>query len=93
MESNVAAVKRLEALAAKHGATTAQLSLAWLIAQNVFPIPGTKRVARLQENWGAIELSGRLTPELVQEIGDAVPEFQGGRGDDHYMGATWESRL
>ena len=46
----------IAALAGKRGATPAQISLAWLLAQgdDVVPIPGTKRRTYLEENVGAL---------------------------------------
>ena len=45
----------MQAVAAELGATPAQVALAWLLAQgdDIAPIPGTKRVARLEENVAA----------------------------------------
>jgi aryl-alcohol dehydrogenase-like predicted oxidoreductase len=63
----VAAVKKL---AADKGCTAGQLALAWVMAQgeDVVPIPGTKRVAYLEENAGAsyVELSGDELAQLDQ---------------------------
>ena len=48
----------LKAIAAEVGATPGQVSLAWLLAKgdHVVPIPGTKRVSRIEENAGAGDL-------------------------------------
>src|SRR3984893_2911840 len=53
--------RRLEAIAVEKNCAPAQLSLAWLLAQgpDVIPIPGTKQIARVEENLGALEV--RLT--------------------------------
>ncbi len=67
-QRNLRIVDEVRAVAAAAGATPAQVALAWLLAQgdDIAPIPGTKRVARVEENTGAdrIELSagqvGRL---------------------------------
>jgi aryl-alcohol dehydrogenase-like predicted oxidoreductase len=52
----------VRAIAAEAGATPAQIALAWLLAQgnDIAPIPGTRRVARVEENTAAdtVELSG-----------------------------------
>jgi aryl-alcohol dehydrogenase-like predicted oxidoreductase len=58
LESNLAIVDAVEAIAAEAGATPAQVALAWILAQGegIAPIPGTKRVERLEENAGADEL-------------------------------------
>ncbi|MDQ6522055.1 aldo/keto reductase [Nocardioides sp. LHD-245] len=59
--TNLGLVDQVRALAAQHGCTPGQLALAWVLAQgdDVAPIPGTKRVAYLEENAGAraVELS------------------------------------
>ncbi|OBH49891.1 aldo/keto reductase [Mycobacterium mantenii] len=72
---NLRCADELRDISADIGATPAQVALAWLLAKgpDIVPIPGTKRVARLEENAGAdaIELSGdqlarldRLTPPV-----------------------------
>ena len=62
-EKNRALVERVEAMAADKECTVAQLSLAWLLAQgkDVLPIPGTKRIERLEENLAALDV------ELTQD--------------------------
>ena len=72
-QKNRALVERVEAIAADKRCTVAQLCLAWLLAQgpDVLPIPGTKRIERLEENLGALDV--RLTPEEVETIGQMVP--------------------
>ena len=71
---NRALVERAEAIAADKRCTVAQLSLAWLLAQgpDVLPIPGTKRIERLEENIGALDV--QLTPEEIAGIAEAVPK-------------------
>jgi len=56
---NLELLRQFEDLARELEATPAQLALAWLLAQgeDVVPIPGTRRIARLMENLGALELS------------------------------------
>lgn len=58
-ERNVAAVDALRAIAESKGATVAQLSLAWLLAQgeHIVPIPGTRSSARADENASAADLA------------------------------------
>ena len=60
---NLRIVDAVEAVAKELGATPAQVALAWLLAQgdDIAPIPGTKRVARLEENIAAdaLELTAR----------------------------------
>jgi aryl-alcohol dehydrogenase-like predicted oxidoreductase len=56
---NVNVVTLIEKMAAQKGCTAAQLGLAWLLAQGeqIVPIPGTKRLDRVQENLGALQVS------------------------------------
>jgi aryl-alcohol dehydrogenase-like predicted oxidoreductase len=70
---NRALVERIEAIAAENSCTPAQLVLAWLLAQgpDVIPIPGTKRIARLEENLGALQV--QLTVADVDRISAAIP--------------------
>lgn len=69
---NLKLVKDLEKLAEKKGCTPGQLTLAWLMAEgeDIFPIPGTKKVSRLEENLGALEVV--LSKEEVKEIRSVV---------------------
>ena len=55
LQANLALVEVLNRIAAEVGATPAQLALAWLLHQQpwIVPIPGTKRIERLEENVGA----------------------------------------
>jgi aryl-alcohol dehydrogenase-like predicted oxidoreductase len=67
LDANLALLERVRAVAAAHGATPAQVALAWVLAQapDLIPIPGTKRSKYLRENLGA----GRLaldTAELAE---------------------------
>jgi aryl-alcohol dehydrogenase-like predicted oxidoreductase len=66
-------VEGLEAIAADRRCTVAQLCLAWLLAQgeDVLPIPGTKHLARLEENLGALDIT--LTAEEAAAIAEVIP--------------------
>jgi aryl-alcohol dehydrogenase-like predicted oxidoreductase len=70
---NRALVDKIAAIARAKGCTTAQLALAWLLAQGseVVPIPGTKRAQRLDENLGALSI--KLSTEEVAKLGAAIP--------------------
>lgn len=61
-QKNLDLVKEVEAIAREKGCTTAQLALAWVLAQgdDIVPIPGTKHIKYLDQNIGAldVELSG-----------------------------------
>jgi aryl-alcohol dehydrogenase-like predicted oxidoreductase len=69
-ERNLELVERFKGIAADLGHTPAQLALAWLLHQgdDVVPIPGTRRVSRVQENAAAtdIELSGEQLAALEE---------------------------
>jgi aryl-alcohol dehydrogenase-like predicted oxidoreductase len=72
-EKNVAAVEQLSVLAAAKDATVSQLALAWLLAQrdDIVPIPGTRSVARLEENVGAADLV--LDAQDLKQIDEILP--------------------
>ena len=78
LEANQAIVARVRELAAEKGASPGQLALAWLLAQQpwIVPIPGTRRLSRLEENAGAttVGLSADERAELdrlVDSVGVA----------------------
>jgi len=66
-------VQRVQAIAEEKGCTPAQLVLTWLLAQgpDVIPIPGTKRIGRLEENLGALRV--QLTAADLDRISAAIP--------------------
>lgn len=66
--TNTETVNRFKAFADKKGCTIAQLALAWLLnrGDDIFPIPGTKKIKYLEENWAAQDIS--LSDEEVAEI-------------------------
>jgi aryl-alcohol dehydrogenase-like predicted oxidoreductase len=71
--SNLAVLERVEAIAADKGVTPGQLALAWVLHQgaDVVPIPGTKRVAYLEENVAASSI--RLSAEDLARLDEAAP--------------------
>ena len=73
LEKNMTLVDQLGAIAEAKGASLAQIALAWVLAkgEDIIPIPGTKKLARLEDNIGAVEVT--LTPEDVAAIERAVP--------------------
>src|SRR6202042_102489 len=79
MEKNQAFVDLLKRVGDEKGKTTAQMALAWLLAQrpSIVPIPGTTKLHRRGENIapGGVE----LTASELAEIGDARIEAQGAR--------------
>jgi len=78
MDANLALVERVRAVASRLEATPAQVALAWLLAQgeHVVPIPGTKKVSRLEENAAAASVT--LSAADLAEL-DALPEAVGER--------------
>jgi aryl-alcohol dehydrogenase-like predicted oxidoreductase len=75
-KANQIIVNTLAEFAKRKNATSAQLALAWVLAQKpwIVPIPGTTKVNRLQENLEAETL--RLSNEDLKEIGNAFTEIQ-----------------
>ncbi|MFF5566939.1 aldo/keto reductase [Streptomyces sp. NPDC012623] len=69
--ANLAVVHKVTELADAKGITPTQLTLAWLLAQDVVPIPGTKRRAYLEHNAEAAGI--RLTAEDLAAIDAAAP--------------------
>ena len=69
--ANQPIVDTVREIAATHHATPAQIALAWLLAQRLWivPIPGTRRLERIQENVGADSI--KLTAEEVERL-DAI---------------------
>lgn len=75
IRANRVVVDLLERIAAQKGATPAQIALAWLLAQKpwIVPIPGSRKLERLDENLGAVNVS--LTPEDLSEIASAMAQI------------------
>ncbi len=77
-------VDLLQTIADRKGATAGQIALAWLLAQRpwIAPIPGTRRLERLDENLGAAEVE--LSDDDLREIdaASAAIEVQGARYPD-----------
>ncbi len=72
IRANRVVVDLLERIAAQKGATPAQIALAWLLAQKpwIVPIPGSRKLERLEENIGAVAVE--LTPDDLSEIKNAM---------------------
>jgi aryl-alcohol dehydrogenase-like predicted oxidoreductase len=83
--ANQPIVDLLTELAARKNATPAQLALAWLLAQKpwIVPIPGTRKIHRLDENLGAVDVE--LTSDDLSEIDRIISgvNIQGARGTGH----------
>ena len=73
LERNLAIVDEVQAVAAQSGATPGQVALAWLLAQgdDIVPIPGTKRVTRLEENAAADSVT--LSTGQLQRLSALAP--------------------
>lgn len=73
---NKALVELLESFGRRRNATPAQVALAWLLAQKpwIVPIPGTTKLARLEENIGAADLE--LTADELRELDEAASRVQ-----------------
>jgi aryl-alcohol dehydrogenase-like predicted oxidoreductase len=82
--ANLTSLNEVEAVARDAGATPAQVALAWLLAQgdDIAPIPGTKRISRLEENVGAdaVELTAAQLSRL-----DALPPAAGDHHTEEQM--------
>ena len=78
-EANLAFVELLTRIAERKQTTSAQIALAWLLAQRswIVPIPGTTKLHRLEENLAAEDIE--LTPEDLREIEDAQLDARGAR--------------
>jgi aryl-alcohol dehydrogenase-like predicted oxidoreductase len=76
IKANRGVIDLLERIAAQKGATPAQIALAWLLAQKfwIVPIPGSRKLERLDENIGAAEVE--LTSSDLSEIEKAMSEIK-----------------
>ncbi|MFI6693037.1 aldo/keto reductase [Streptomyces sp. NPDC050433] len=90
--ANQSLVDLLSAVAARKGATNAQIALAWLLAQHpwIVPIPGTTKIHRLRENTGAVDIE--LSPEDLKEITETADriDVSGDRYPEHMQ--RWINR-
>ncbi|MED4169729.1 aldo/keto reductase [Priestia megaterium] len=87
LAANMPVVELLREFAEKKNATPAQISLAWLMAQNpwIVSIPGTRNIDHLNENLGAINI--QLTPEELRELETDFSKIKvhGGRMNEMQM--------
>lgn len=74
-KANLALVDQIAKIGEKKGATPAQLALAWLLAQKpwIVPIPGSRKLERLEENIGAVTVE--LTPDDLWEIESVISKI------------------
>jgi aryl-alcohol dehydrogenase-like predicted oxidoreductase len=85
LTQNLAIARRVRELATERGVTPGQLAIAWVLSrgEQIVPIPGTKRVAYLEENLAAAEL--RLTDAEADAIAQALPVAAGDRYPEAVM--------
>ena len=85
LEANLKLAAKVEEIAAGKGVTSAQLAIAWVLAQgeDLVPIPGTKRRSYLEQNAGAVDVE--LTNEDLSRIDAELPEAAGKRYDEAGM--------
>ncbi|MER6272237.1 aldo/keto reductase [Streptomyces sp. NPDC001797] len=85
LEANLRLAAKVKEIAAEKDVTPAQLALAWVLAQgdDIVPIPGTKRVAYLEQNAAAVDVE--LTKEDLARIEAEVPRAAGERYDEAGM--------
>ncbi|MFF9810660.1 aldo/keto reductase [Streptomyces coeruleorubidus] len=85
--ANQALVDHVAALAQSKGATPGQVALAWLLAQHpsIVPIPGTRRLSRIEENTGATRLP--LSADELADLNELADRLgvQGDRYNEHHM--------
>jgi len=76
LKANQALIELLGRIAKRKNATPAQIALAWLLAQKpwIVPIPGTTKLARLEENIGAVAI--QLTSDDLREIDSASSKIK-----------------
>lgn len=90
LDANQALVELIKKTALDKKATPARLALAWLLAQKpwIVPIPGTRKLERLEENLGAADLE--LTPSELRELNAALGkiDIQGERYPEHLKKRT-----
>jgi len=89
LRNNLGLLRELDAVAAQVGATTAQVALAWVLAQgdDIIPIPGTKRVRYLEQNAAAAAV--RLNAEQLARLDMAFPP--GAASGERYPEAMMKS--
>jgi aryl-alcohol dehydrogenase-like predicted oxidoreductase len=83
-EKNLRIVDEVQAVASEVDASPAQVALAWLLAQgdDIAPIPGTKRVSRIEENAAADDIE--LSADRIERLNDLTPAT-GERHDETNM--------
>jgi aryl-alcohol dehydrogenase-like predicted oxidoreductase len=91
LQANQVLVELIKKVAAQKNATPAQIALSWVLAQKLWivPIPGTRKLERLEENLGAIDV--KLTAEDLSELNDALSKIKV-LGDRYPAGSNYAKR-
>jgi len=92
LKANQVLVELIKKVAAEKNATPAQIALAWVLAQKpwIVPIPGTRKLERLEENLGAVDVE--LTPEELSDLNDAFSKIEIS-GDRYPAGSEYANRV
>lgn len=85
LEANLALIDLIRSIGERHGATPAQVALAWLLAQKpcIVPLFGTRKLERFEENIGSLTVT--LTDDDLAEIETAAIKIQGDRYPEELM--------
>jgi aryl-alcohol dehydrogenase-like predicted oxidoreductase len=91
IEANQALVHLIKNIAARKNATPAQIALAWVLAQKpwIVPIPGTRKLVRLEENLGAANLE--LTSTDLSDLNEALSKIEVS-GERYPAGSEYANR-
>lgn len=91
LEANHVLVELIQKMAAEKNVTPAQIALAWVLVQKpwIVPIPGTRKLERLEENLGAADV--KLTPEELINLNDALSKIEI-TGDRYPAGSEYANR-
>ena len=79
LEQNKAFLQLIESIAKEKGITSAQVALGWVLNQgdDIFPIPGTRKISRLKENLASLEI--KFSGAELADIRSNLPTAEGGR--------------
>lgn len=91
LDANWGLVNLIKEVAAGKNATSAQIALAWVLSQKpwIIPIPGTRKLERLEENLGAADIE--LSPEELRALNEALSKIEIS-GDRYPSGSEYAKR-
>jgi len=91
MDANQVLLKLIKKVAVGKNATSAQIALAWVLAQKpwIVPIPGTRKLERLEENLSAVDIN--ITAEELSDLNDALSKIKIS-GDRYPVGSDFAKR-